>query len=214
MPFRLRYLFIISLLLLASLACNLTGSSSDNAASGEVLFQDNFSNPSSGWDSLENETGITNYTEGGYRILVLSPDTEMWSNPGLNFTDVYIDVDATRLGGPMDNDFGVICRYQDIENFYYMVVTSDGYYGILKVKDGEPTLLGRDQMGTTEQSLAGRNHLRASCVGNQLILQVNGELLDTQQDSEYTSGDVGLIAGTYSEAGVDILFQNFTVIKP
>jgi hypothetical protein len=33
-------------------------------------------------------------------------------------------------------------------------------------------------------------------------------------DSDFASGDVGLLAGTYDEVGTDIHFDNFVVRKP
>jgi hypothetical protein len=38
--------------------------------------------------------------------------------------------------------------------------------------------------------------------------------VDSVPDTSFTSGDVGLIAGTYEEAGTDVLFDNFVVTKP
>jgi hypothetical protein len=39
-------------------------------------------------------------------------------------------------------------------------------------------------------------------------------MLTSVTDSTLTSGDVGLLASTYDEAGVDILFDNFIVTVP
>jgi hypothetical protein len=38
--------------------------------------------------------------------------------------------------------------------------------------------------------------------------------VDEQEDSTLTSGDVGLMAGTFSNPGTDILFDNFVVRQP
>lgn len=217
MKLRSRFILILAVLALASLACSLVsdgGGSSEPTAPSSVLFQDDFSSTSSGWDSYRDDETVTDYDSDGYRIQVLAPDTELWANPGLDFTDVRVEVDATRQSGPEDNDFGVICRYQDVDNFYYFVITSDGYYGILKVKDGETNLLTGEEFGTTDAIISGKNHIRADCVGDTLTLYVNGQQLDTRQDAEYTSGDVGLIAGSYTESGTDILFDDFMVLKP
>lgn len=218
MNFRFRLVSIVMVLILTSLACSMGGGSdaTQPAGSENVLFQDDFSKSSSGWDRIQSEDGITDYEDGSYRIFVPDTDTELWANPGLDFSDVQIEVDATLESGPEDNDFGVICRYQDIDNFYYFIVTSDGYYGILKVKDGDTELFGGEEMGTTDAVKAGNaaNHVRADCVGSTLTLYVNGEQLDSQTDADFVSGDVGLIAGTYGEPDVNILFDNFTVLKP
>jgi hypothetical protein len=58
------------------------------------------------------------------------------------------------------------------------------------------------------------NRLRADCVADRLTLYVNGEKLVEVQDTEFASGDVGLIAGTYQSAGTDIRFDNFIVYQP
>lgn len=187
------------------------------APAATVLFQDNFSNPASGWDRVNVKDGITDYTaEGAYRILVNLPNTDVWSNPGLTFTDVRIEVDATKVGGPDDNDFGVQCRYQDDNNFYFFLISSDGYYAIGKVKDGEQILLSGESMDYSDAVLQGMatNHIRADCVGAHLALYVNGVTLAAVEDGDLTQGDVGLMAGTFDQPGTDILFDNFTVLQP
>lgn len=191
--------------------------STRSAPAATVLFQDDFSNPDSGWDRVNVKDGMTDYTENGtYRILVNLPNTDVWSNPGLTFTDVRIEVDATKVGGPDDNDFGVQCRYQDADNFYFFIISSDGYYAIGKVKNGEQTLLSGESMDYSDAVLQGAatNHLRADCVGSYLAFYVNGTPLATVEDSDFTQGDVGLMAGTFDTPGTDILFDNFTVLQP
>jgi hypothetical protein len=181
-----------------------------------VLFRDDFSNPSSGWDRVSVSEGVTDYAEGVYRILVNTSNTDVWANPGLNFSDARIEVDATKVGGDDNNDFGVVCRYKDNANFYFFVISSDGYYGIGKFVDGEQKLIGSESMPPSDKINTGNatNHLRADCVGNTLRLYVNDELLGEVEDSDFTSGDVGLIAGSFDQPGTDIHFDNFIVLKP
>ena len=184
--------------------------------SGGVLFEDDFSETSSGWDRYQEDDGITDYADDAYRILVNEPNSDYWTNPYLNFTDVIIEVDATKNAGPDDNDFGVICRYQDTENFYYLIISSDGFYGIFKVKDGVQEIVQMEFMDYSSVINQGRstNNIRGDCIGDRLSLFVNGQLLVQSSDPDFTSGDVGLIAGTFGTPGTDILFDNFSVIKP
>ncbi len=222
MSSRPAYLFTLAVLALTALGCSLftnIAPATSEVPSGpapEILFQDDFSDSSSGWDQVENTDGITNYENGYYRILVNATDTDVWANPGLNFTNVIIEVEATKAGGPDDNDFGVICRYQDIENFYMFIISSDGYYGVGKVKNGELSLVGAKQLQPHAAIRQGAttNQLRADCVGSRLTLRVNDVTLADVVDEEFTAGDVGLIAGTYSEPGTDIHFDNFVVRRP
>ena len=61
---------------------------------------------------------------------------------------------------------------------------------------------------------AAINHLRADCNGDTLSLVVNGFLVAQVHDPNLKHGDVGLLAGTFSQPGVDIIFDNFVVMKP
>jgi len=183
---------------------------------GDILFQDDFSRSISGWDRYHDDVYSADYAEGGYRIQIFSPETDAWANPGLNLTDVRIDLDATKRGGPDDNTFGVLCRYQDPRNFYFFLLSSDGYTGIGINIEGTRFLLSGDTMFPSGAVLHGNvtNHIRVECIGYQLTLVVNGVLVAQTQSTQWATGDVGLTAGSYAEPGVDILFTDFTVLQP
>ncbi|PWB51546.1 MAG: hypothetical protein C3F13_14010 [Anaerolineales bacterium] len=182
-----------------------------------LLLFDDFSDPESGWDRVDEADYFTDYYSDTYRIIVYTDLSDSWANPGDNsFGDVHIEVDATKNGGPDDNDYGIICRYQSADDFYYGVISSDGYYGILKVIGGSADQLGYSELQFSETIRQGTqpNHMRFDCAGDVLSLYVNGQLLDQQNDSDLTQGNVGLLAGTYDIPGTDILFDNFTVTRP
>jgi len=184
----------------------------------EILFQDNFAYTNTGWDSVRNEDGMTDYDKGGYRIQVLDANTDYWANPGLSgLEDVSITVDVKKLAGPDDNDFAIICRYVDIDNFYAFLASSDGFYGITKVVAGEQEIIGQDELLPTDAIVQGAdavNTLRADCIGTTLTFYINGTQVAQEEDNSFSSGDVGLMAGTFDEPGTDVLFDNFVVYKP
>lgn len=183
----------------------------------EVLFSDNFSDPNSGWDTVTNSDYSSDYYQDSYRIAVYNDMYDSWANPDSNiFSDVRIEAEATKNGGPDDNDFGLICRYLNDEEFYYAVISSDGFYGIYKATGTSSTLLGHDELQPSSAIHQGlvTNKIRLDCVGDVLTLYVNGQQIDQQTDSEYSSGNVGLLAGTYEIPGTDILFDDFTVLAP
>lgn len=217
---RLQSTGMISVLLLFSLACSLSqipqifGEYPTNP--GSLLFQDGFSDPSSGWDRVQNQSGRTDYENNRYRIVVNATNADYWANPGLYFKDVLIDVDAGKTSGPDDNDYGVLCRYQNMENFYFFIISSDGYYGIGIVKEGEQKLLNPPQMYHSEAIIPGNgpNHLQVTCSGSRLALSVNGEYLAEAFDSSFVDGDIGLIVGSFDIPGLDIWFDNLSVMVP
>jgi hypothetical protein len=214
----LRFLLIFSALGAAVLGC-LGPSIDTDAPSGGVIFQDDFSGKSAGWNAASDPDGITDYVDEAYQINVVTPNYYLWSSPDKvpSIGDVRIEVDAMAAGGPEANDMGIICRYVDESNFYFLTISSDGYYGISKLKDGQETLIGMDQMGyNTEviQTAGNNNRLKAECTGSTLTLYANDVQLATATDSDFATGNVGLIAGSYDEGNVDIRFDNFVVTTP
>ncbi|MBW8012810.1 MAG: hypothetical protein FVQ83_16450 [Chloroflexi bacterium] len=182
-----------------------------------LLFADYFSNPDSGWDRITEDKGSTDYANGGYLIVVDDEYTDYWANPGQHFFDVRIEVEVEKIGGDDDNDFGVICRYQDVDNFYAFKISSDGYFGIFKRINGGPIeLIFAEFMQFSEVINQGneRNHLTVECVGNRLSLFINGWLLQDVYDGDLQSGDVGLMAGSYGDPGTRIQFDDFEVFDP
>jgi hypothetical protein len=211
--------FSIFILILCS-SCNLFSLIWTNPASskpGTVLYKDDFSKPSSGWETFSDEnSSLIAYQANGLRIVVNQSQTDLWTRPGKKFADSWQEVDAIKLGGPDNNHFGLICRYQDQNNFYAFLVSSDGYSGVVKMKDGKMTILGSGSLEYNQSIHQGQalNRLRAGCIGPILILLVNGEKILARQDSDFGAGEIGLIAGSYEKPGVDIYFDNFVVYKP
>ena len=212
-------LLVLMLLLLANTGCAAVFSGQAAASTvepGTILFSDDFSDQLNGWGVWDREGGSVAYHQGGLRILVKETQFDFWSVAGRRFEDVQVEVDAARIGGPDDNDFGLICRYVDKDNFYLLVVSSDGYYGIAKVKQGQYSMIGSEQLQYSGAIAGGQavNRLSAVCVGSTLTLYANGIKLMEAEDSDFTAGDVGVLAGAYNTTGVEILFDNFMVKKP
>ena len=211
---RLGYFLLV--LMCTTLACNSAKIGESIAPAGGILYQDDFSNPNSGWGQLDSAAGVAGYTNGAYHIYVKSPNVNLWAHAGMDFSTVRIEVNVTTAGGPQANRMGLICRRLDDNHFYYFVISSDGYFGIGKVKDAKWSLLSGSQMQPSAAIKPGNqaNHLRADCIGNLLIFYVNDQLVGSAKDVDYASGDVGLLAGTFDEPGADVAFDNFVVIKP
>lgn len=155
------------------------------------------------------------YDGGGYRILVNALQANFWSTPHKQYSDVRMEVDAGKLAGPDENRIGLICRYTG-SDYYFFMITSDGYYAIGKFSNGQMTQFGQSEMQYSENIHRGLaiNHLRADCVGNTLTLYANGFELARAQDSSLQSGDIGLLVGAFGQPGVDVIFDNFVVLQP
>lgn len=214
MALKRHILVIVMVLALAALGCKWVVG--EAPLPERTLFQDDFSRTNTGWTRVTAPKGESNYADGMYRIFVNDANIDIWSLAGRDLADVRIEVDAYKVGGERDNRFGIICRAISPSTFYTLIISSDGYYGIGIIDGQDYRLIGMDALQPTDAINQGSalNHLRADCVGNTLTLYVNGIKLAEVQDDQLPSGDVGLIAGTYGTPGVDIRFDNFTVMQP
>jgi hypothetical protein len=211
----------LAAIVLVSLACSfstISTPSTSGGQSGNVLFQDDFSNTKSGWSTRESNGDKMAYSNGSFEIYLNSTMTDLISNANQSLqSDVVVNVDVTKAGGSDNNDFGVTCRMKDLNNFYFFEASNDGYAVIGLYLDNQMKYLSADAMQKVDGINSGStlNHIRAECVGSSLKLYVNGNLVAQTTDTTFTSGgDVGLIAGSFDTGGVDIQFDNFVVTKP
>ncbi len=209
----------IAFLSLISLACQLTSLTTElfETPSGAVLFQDDFSNASSGWENQSDEQfGTVDYFDGYYRIEVQGDHNMIWAGPGLNLTDVRLEADMIKVIGSSDDLFGLVCRAKNKENYYFFVISSDGYYGIGKTIDGVQSLINAEGMKPSEIISQGKsiNHLRVDCIADQQELYINGQLVAQVSDSDLPHGDIGLLAGNLAAQENVVLFDNLSTIKP
>lgn len=221
MAFQSRPWVAVAAVSMAALGCsvldNLPGGGGGGGGGGtSVLFEDDFSDTSSGWDQVTESDRVTDYDNGAYVIRVNDSNSDAWANPGKNFSDSRVEVDATKTDGDDNNNFGVICRSQSgsVNDFYTMWISSDGFYAIVKIQNGELGFLVEWQTSDAINQGNATNRIRGDCVGSTLSVYANGTLLGETTDSTYSSGDVGLEAGTFDVGGTEIRFDNFVVSQP
>jgi hypothetical protein len=121
----------------------------------ETFCTDDFENPDSGWVTWEDTGSGVGYGEGVFRIWLDEVKSDFWSTSGNDFDDMRVSASTFKARGPDDNDFGVICRFQDDDNFYAFLISSDGYAGILKMEGGERTMLEQEGMVSTDAHRQG-----------------------------------------------------------
>ena len=182
---------------------------------GGTLFHDDFSDPASGWARVSGQGGAMDYDHDTYRMVITAQHYNLWSFSGHAYRDVRVEADAIRMAGPLENLFGLTCRSRE-DNFYFFAISSDGYYALGKMENGTTSLLGQEMMAhSTAITLdTGPNYLRLDCIGQTLTGYVNGQTVATAEDTDFPSGDAGLIVGSFDQPGVDVSFDNFAVMKP
>jgi hypothetical protein len=213
-------LILLALPLLA--ACGAVAQDEPDACNedGAVLFADDFNGEQDcGWATFDHGGAVAAIDNAAMQLTVSQLGELWWTNPGRSFDDVEIVAEARQVDGPNNNAYGLICRYQDEENFYVFLVSGDGYYAIGKYQSGSDAVTYLTPDGQFQPSDAinvgvASNELRVSCVGNQLSLEVNGLPLITVTDPTFVNGDIGLAASTLQQGTTIIEFDNVRATLP
>jgi hypothetical protein len=179
-----------------------------------VPWHDDFSDPKSGWQAESDAAAKVRYADGVLLIRVLWPNTLSWASASRDFADFHLTVEASQVAGPDDNEYGVLTRIQDGQQFYMFAISGDGYFRIVKHEDGEERLLSADWTASPAiKPGAATNLLAIDCRGSTMTLAVNGVVLAEVRDDGYSHGDIALYAGSFRDPGegVEIHFDNLAV---
>jgi hypothetical protein len=183
------------------------------ATGQQEYFTDNFSDKASGWEekTWSDDNSSKSYLDGKYHIKI-PPSKIMIADPyspaGI-VSDTVIAVSAEVVTKSGSGDFGVVCRYQDIDSFYGLTIAENGKYFIYKYQNSEYTELksGNTRIWLAEYPNAA--YLTAACIGNQFTFSVSDEVLAQVSDATFTSGGVGLIASTGDNGNFEAAFDDF-----
>jgi tetratricopeptide (TPR) repeat protein/Tol biopolymer transport system component len=179
-----------------------------------LTWQDDFSTPEGGWGETSDLQSVKKYENGQYYIRVNARELFIWSTTGRDFADFMVEVEATQVSGPNDNGYGLLFRFQDDQRFYRFDISGDGFYLLSKrLEDQWVTLVDWTASPVINKGQA-TNRLKVICQGSQISLYVNGRHLTDFSDVSYNHGDIGLFAGTLSQGGVHISFDNLKVWAP
>ncbi len=182
-------------------------------SAGDLLLADDFDDPASGWLVLVTDEGEQGYDQGAYRIAVYGVDFAAWGypEPENDFADFVIEVDAHRVDGPEDNEYGIITRMQPDGSFYLFSISSTGHASIQKhIGEEWEYLVDWTESAAVRQG-GEINRLRVTCQGARLRFFVNGQAVAEADDAGFRSGNIGLLASAGEVTGVVAAFDNLRV---
>ena len=186
-------------------------------AGGQVLFQEDFAQPPRGWFTGVSKPGDATMTvaAGAYRV-TLKPDGSYYSHvPSLAYGDVRAEVDVTALSGD-DWAFAGLSVRSIGQGFYDFSISPGGQYYVDKMVPGKgyETLVDWSPSAAIKKGLKQTNRLRVDCLGNRLVLYVNGQKVAEIQDSDLPAGYVDLEAVTTKTQAAQFAFDNVVLRRP
>lgn len=179
-----------------------------------TIYSDDFSK-SVGWASADQDNFAFGIENQDYFIFANAPNAAIWSVRYEEHTDVRVQTHAMRTKGPEGGYYGVVCRFVDASNYYMMVIAEDGFYGIAKMFAGGLLFIseGKDEAGIIKRGETS-NQVEGDCLGSNLSLVVNGQTLLQVEDPTHKNGMVGLVAGSFSNYGIRVTFNDFLLLQP
>ncbi len=212
-----------------------SGSNSEPSAgpNRNVVFEDDFSSTSSGWDDTNGPGTGGHYTDGNYR-LVGEWSSDLWSessfprNEAAVFPnapeDVRVSVVGRRLRGRRDGAYGIVCRADPGVPSYYQFAIWPGSAVIEKFV---PVGASYYQLASTDLAAVhqnGENRMAATCTTDgaghvRLEFAVNGRTVASAVDTgaqlapPLLTGTVGLVIAKGSEDAdpIEAEFDDFSV---
>jgi len=183
------------------------------AAMNLVNVVDDFSDESV-WPEHHGEDGEMYYKNGEYHILARETGGLVFhvERPEV-YSDFTLKVDTRQVGGPDNNAYGLLFRYQDRDRFYMFLISGDGGYLIAKQLPQGGVILQEWTVSPYINKDASINHLKVMAQGPRMAMFINDEHIATVTDDSLAKGQIGLIVGALDEPNVHVSFDNL-VVRP
>jgi hypothetical protein len=188
-----------------------------SACSGsQEPYLESFEAPGS-WTVGDDATAQGRVQDGVYQMSLEQSGASFWATAGQKLGDGRYELEARPLEGTADNGYGMIFR-ADVEqgDFYLFKVSSDGYAYIGRCREScaeQVALVEADwfELEAINQGFDVTNRLRVDALGPSLTFYVNDAPAGAVEDATFRSGDIGLLAETFSPGGLTVQFDNFGV---
>lgn len=179
---------------------------------GDVLLREEFdSSVLSNFREDDGEDSRYSFEDGGYVIEAKTTEMLVWALTDDEYDNVVITCDSAALPGSETVAAGLIFRYVDNENFYLFNISTNGFYTLEALVDGEwEILIDQTQSDAID---AVNNQLRVALDGERIALYVNGELLEETSDDRFERGNVAIAVNSFEEAPGIIRFDNLVIAE-
>ncbi|HEX8991321.1 MAG TPA: SH3 domain-containing protein [Anaerolineales bacterium] len=186
-------------------------------AATDVLYQDDFTNSTSGWPEAKFDNYFVGYHEPTYyHIEIDSPNYHATVfMPGKKpFDDATIQVqslvNSKKTAATGDFAWGVAFRRSG-DNYYAFVVSPRSQKWML-LKSSPNALVTLAQGSDTSLHAADvDDSLRVDAQGPVFSLHINGRLVAQVTDKDYASGEVGFYVQTYDAQQVHVHYDELTI---
>ena len=182
-----------------------------------VLYQDDFTNPSTNWPDRKFDNYFVGYHEPEYyHIEVTSPNykTTVFEPQKQSFTDATIEVQvltvSKKTAATGDFRYGLAFRRSGDQYYAFVISPRSQKWFVLKNSPNEWKVLSE---GTDESIQALDKHatLRVDAQGPNFLFHINDRLVGQVTDADYASGEVGFYVESLDVPNVHIHFDKLII---
>lgn len=141
-------------------------------------------------------------------------DMVRWAFPSIAIkSDMVATLDARLNRGPLDTRYGLILRFVDPANFYFLSVSDQGSLSFQLFYEGEWKNLF-EELNNPAIRPGQVNTLRVLARGSHFSVEINGQYVRETADSRLESGRTGIAVGLPQGGQASVEFDNFDVRTP
>ena len=184
-----------------------------------VLYQDDFTNPASGWPEEKFDNYFIGYHEPEYYHIEITSakyKTTVFEPAKDSFEDVVIEVKAFTVSAKTaetgDFTYGLAFRRSGDQYYAFTISPRTKKWFVLKNSSNALVVLAE---GTEESihNLDTEDILRVDAQGSNFTFHINDRMVSQVTDSEYASGEVGYYTQTFDSPNIHIHFDALSIRK-
>jgi SH3 domain-containing protein len=184
-----------------------------------ILYQDDFTNPATGWAADKFDNYFIGYHEPEYyHIEITSPNskTTVFAPQKQSFDNATIELkvltNSTKTAATGDFRYGLAFRRSGDQYYAFTISPRTKKWFVIKNSPNELTVLAE---GTDDNihDLDKDDTLRVDAQGSDFVFHINDEVVSQATDSDYASGEVGFYVETFDATNAHIHFDNLVIRK-
>ena len=184
-------------------------------------LKDDFSSNLFDWADSQDEIAHYSIEDGHFVIHVLQEDYTSWAYLPTEFDPTFIGFDAAVAPGQDIGAYGVMCHYQDEDNYYFVAIDpGNKEYSIGYQLGGEYYELLPEMVMDSfylNDSPHAVNNIQVACDPDMITLYINNELEAQVSIETQYGGWVTIFGETWDDMGPDgfkVLFDNLYAFIP
>lgn len=205
--------FLVSLLVIIFVCPAVVGQEEDVDSTEKKIehYEDDFTDPESGWPTSDGEVGSSGYGDKTYNVRFKKAGYSYAIPAPVQVSPKEFSLEVTAKSEGKEGSYGILFGYEDSDNWYCFRVTQKGAHVLNERINGDFS----GHRGWNESSHVnedGENTLRVEVSsGNDIQLFVNGHSVRyIVSEADYEGGRVGLYTSSF-EKGFEVKFEELNL---